>query len=103
MSNIINFQTASGADQSARAKLVAPPEIFPETGRQRASQRRNPIRRLYGQTAVAITIAGKLHRGEALRVDQRIDERKWLRAGAEAARLLAEELARLVEQMEAGS
>jgi hypothetical protein len=67
------------------------------------NQRDAVPRRLYGQTAVAITIAGKLHRGEALRVDQRIDERKWLRAGAEAARLLAEELARLVEQMEAGS
>jgi membrane protein YdbS with pleckstrin-like domain len=101
MSNIIEFKTAS--ERPVSSSSVAPPEIFPETRRQRASQRRNPMRRLYGQTAIAVTIAGKLHRGEALRVDQRIDEIKWLRQGAEAARRLAEELAPLVEQMEAGS
>ncbi len=94
MSNIIEFKTAS--ERPVSSSSVAPPEIFPETGRQRASGKRNPLRRLYGQAAIAVTIAGKLHRGEALRGDH-IDERTWLRRGAEAARLLADELARLVE------
>ena len=47
-----------------------------------------------------MTIAGKIHRGEPLRVDSYSDERKWLRD--EDARRLADELARLVQEMEAG-
>ncbi len=100
MSNIISFQTASERRVSSP---VVSPEIFPETARQRASSKRNPLRRLYSQAATAVTIAGKLHRGEVLRIDSCFDERVWLRRGAEAARLLADELARLVEQMESGS
>jgi len=70
---------------------------FPETRRQRASSKRNPVRRLYSQAGIAVTIAGKLHRGEALLIGPRFDDKEWLRRGAEAARLLADELARLVE------
>jgi hypothetical protein len=44
-----------------------------------------------------VTIAGKLHRGEPLGANSHFGEREWLRRGAEAARLLADELARLVE------
>ncbi|WGS23384.1 MULTISPECIES: hypothetical protein [unclassified Bradyrhizobium] len=49
---------------------------------------------------MAVTIAGKLHRGEPLRAEGWIDELKWLRQGAEAARLLAEELDGFVGRME---
>jgi hypothetical protein len=104
--NIIDFQAASERRVSSlRTKLVVPPEIpssseeiFPETASQRAGQKRNPVRRLYSRTGLAVTIAGKLHRGEALLIGPRLDDREWLRRGAEAARLLADELARLVEQ-----
>ena len=74
----------------------------PETKRlrRRGGRNRNPLRRLHSFSGLAVTIAGKIHRGEPLRVDSYSDERKWLRD--EDARRLADELARLVQEMEAG-
>jgi hypothetical protein len=98
MSNIIDFQSASERRvSSVRSDPVLHPVDFPETAGQRRGQKRNPVRRLHSKAAIAVTIAGKLHRGEPLRANAHLDEREWLRRGAEAARLLADELARLVE------
>lgn len=69
---------------------------FPVTGRQRAGRQRNPLRHYHSQAATAVTIAGKLHRGEPLRAEDWIDELKWLGDGAKAARFLADELERIV-------
>jgi hypothetical protein len=88
------FPQKSSLTQNARVTTT----YFPETSRQRASSKRNPLRCLYSHIATAVTIAGKLHRGEALQIDQHFDEREWLRKGAEKARLLADEFARLVEK-----
>lgn len=71
---------------------------FPESGRQRAGRKRNPMRHHYSQTEMAVTVAGKIHRGEALRSDRFHDDLKCLRKGAEAARILANELTAMVEQ-----
>jgi hypothetical protein len=83
---------------SARAPRSFPAPIeFAETGRQRAGRKRNPLRRPYSLIELAVTVAGKIHRGEALRTDD-FNDLEYLRRGAEAARLLADELARLVER-----
>jgi hypothetical protein len=56
------------------------------------------LRHYHTEAAIAVTVAGKLYRGEALRIERHVNEIEWLRRGAEAARHLADELARLVEQ-----
>ncbi|OAF11767.1 hypothetical protein AYJ54_07865 [Bradyrhizobium centrolobii] len=94
MSNIIDL-SARLASHSAATCL--PPENikpieFPETGRQRAGRNRNPLRHPCHRVSHAVTIAGKLQRGEALRADPYLDEGAILWRGVEAARLLVEEL-----------
>lgn len=96
-SNVIVFPRAAERRVSYAPTEPAGPRV---TGRQRAGFKRNPLRRLYSRTGMAVTIAGKLHRGEPLRAEGWIDELKWLRQGAEAARLLAEELDGFVGRME---
>jgi uncharacterized protein (DUF1501 family) len=96
VSNIINFP-GSSESPVRQQKTVESAERSSDTKYQRASSKRNPLRRLYSQAGIAVTIAGKLHRGEPLRANSHFDEKEWLRQGAEAARLLADELARLVE------
>ncbi|TQF28793.1 hypothetical protein [Bradyrhizobium sp. UNPA324] len=97
MSNVIDLS-------ARRAARALPPENIRSldllvTGRQRASRSRNPLRYHYNQAAMAVVVAGKLHRGEPLRVDDGwLDEIKCLRKGAQAARFLADELARIVEE-----
>jgi hypothetical protein len=98
MSNIIDFRSASERRVSSVRTEPAEPIEPRVTGRQRAGRQRNPLRHHYSQAALAVTIAGKLHRGEPLRADGFYNDREWLRRGAEAARLLADELVRLVEQ-----
>ncbi|MDH2353487.1 hypothetical protein QCM80_22905 [Bradyrhizobium sp. SSUT112] len=94
MSNIIEL-SARRATRALPPENVKPIE-FAVTGRQRAGRQRNPLRHYHSQAATAVTIAGKLHRGEALRAEDWIDELKWLRDGAKAARFLADELERIV-------
>ncbi|WP_144030869.1 hypothetical protein [Bradyrhizobium japonicum] len=65
---------------------------FPVTSRQRASRKRNLLRHPCNEVSLAVTIAGKLQRGEALRIDPYLDERAILWKGIEAARLLLAEL-----------
>jgi hypothetical protein len=83
---------------SARRPLRAlPPENvqavdFPVTSRQLASRQRNPLRHPCNRVSIAVTVAGKLQRGEALRVDPYLDEGALLWNGVEAARLLLAEL-----------
>ncbi|MHC4043572.1 hypothetical protein [Bradyrhizobium sp. 23AC] len=94
MSNIIEL-SARRTLRALPSENVRPVE-FPVTGCQRAGRQRNPLRHHYSRAAMAVTIAGKLHRGEPLRTEDWIDELKWLREGAEAARFLANELERIV-------
>jgi hypothetical protein len=84
-------------ERAAKAAQQEPIEAVP-CARGLASRKRNPLRHYHSQAAIAVTVAGKLHRGEALRIEHHINEIAWLRRGAEAARLLADELARLVEE-----
>lgn len=97
MTNIIPF-----ARPEARPTVLPPENIRPvefrETGRQRASRRRNRLRQPCHTVSHAVTIAGKLLRGEALRADQYFDEGAMLWKGVEAARLLAVELEVIAEE-----
>ena len=98
MSNIIDFQSASERRvSSVRSDPVLHPVDFPRPPASVAAKSAIRCWRLHSKAAIAVTIAGKLHRGELLRANAHLDEREWLRRGAEAARLLADELARLVE------
>jgi hypothetical protein len=69
---------------------------FTETGRQRAGRKRNPLRRPCHKISYAVTIAGQLYRNEPRHPD--INHIALLREGAAAARLLAHELALLLDQ-----
>src|SRR4051812_20049617 len=69
--NVITFPTKSPPPTPRPAASPAP-------GRQRAGRQRNPPRHYHSQAATAVTIAGKLHRGEPLRAEDWIDELKWL-------------------------
>ncbi|MCA1514560.1 hypothetical protein [Bradyrhizobium sp. NBAIM01] len=90
MSNVIKL-SARRALPLLPAENVKPME-FRVAGRQRAGRERNPLRRPCHRLSHAVTVAGKLHRGEALRVDPYLDERAILWSGVEAARLLLAEL-----------
>ncbi|MET3299674.1 hypothetical protein ABIE86_005168 [Bradyrhizobium diazoefficiens] len=68
------------------------PACYQPTGRQAASRKRNPLRHPCHSVSHAVTIAGKIHRGEALRTDPFLDEAAILWKGVEAARLLVTEL-----------
>jgi len=98
MSNIIDFQSAA----ARRVPCAAPENVQPfeprVTGRQFAARKRNPLRHPCHRVSHAVTVAGKLHRGEALRVDPILDEGDLLWKGVEAARLLVEELFQLAVQ-----
>lgn len=97
MTNVIPF-----ARPEARPTVLPPENIqpidFPVTRRQRASRRRNLLRQPCDTVSHAVTIAGKLQRGEALRADQYFDEGAMLWKGVEAARLLAAELEVIAEE-----
>jgi hypothetical protein len=86
--NVIDFQSATARRASLPTEPAEPfkPRV---TGRQRAG---------YNQMSLAVLAAGKLHRGEVLRRDDYVDALSWLRRGAEAAGLLAEEFERLAQQ-----
>ena len=88
MSNIIELSTR----RAARAPENVRPIDFPVTGRQRAGRQRNPLRHPCHSVSHAVTIAGKIRRGEALRTDPFLDEGAILWKGVEAARLLVAEL-----------
>lgn len=88
MSNIIELSTR----RAARAPENVRPIDFPVTGRQRAGRQRNPLRHPCQSVSIAVTVAGKIHRGEALRADPCLDEGALLWKGVEAARLLLGEL-----------
>lgn len=95
MSNVLTFP---GNRPASSVRMLNPTPEGHEartTRRQIASRKRNPLRHHYSRIASAVTIAGKLHRGEALRADPVFDDRECLRAGADAARILADELARI--------
>ncbi|MET3346660.1 hypothetical protein ABIF52_007041 [Bradyrhizobium japonicum] len=96
-SNIIDFRSAS----ARRIPVPTDPAEPRVTAHQLAGRKRNPLRHYYSRIAGAVTIAGKLHRGEALRSEGWIDELKWLREGAKAARILADELDVIVRRTEA--
>ena len=109
MSYVIDFKAAAARlaaddglrdriDQIIAGRMAEPVEPFPETPRQLAGRKRNPLRHLHSKAEGAVVIAGKLLRGELLRTGGYVDEIKWLREGAEAARQLADELERLVDQ-----
>jgi len=98
--NIIDFQSASARRVSLACSEPAEPFVPRETGRQRAGRKRNPLRHPYQQIELAITTAGKLHRGETLRREEYVDELEYLRRGALAARLLADALDGLVKRVE---
>lgn len=68
------------------------PGCYQPTGRQAASRKRNPLRHPCHSVSHAVTIAGKIRRGEALRTDPFLDEGAILWKGVEAARLLLGEL-----------
>lgn len=99
MSNIIEL-SARRTPSGMPSENVRPVQ-FRVTARQRAGRKRNPLRHHHSQAAIAVTIAGKLHRGEPLRIEDWIDERKWLRDGAKAARCLADELDEVLRRLEA--
>ncbi|SDJ43490.1 hypothetical protein SAMN05216338_104959 [Bradyrhizobium sp. Rc2d] len=90
MSNVIELA-------ARRTSRALPPENvrfieFSVTGRQRASRSRNPLRHPCNSVSLAVTVAGKLQKGEALRIDPYLDEGAMLWKGVEAARLLLAEL-----------
>ncbi|OAF17860.1 hypothetical protein [Bradyrhizobium neotropicale] len=92
MSNVIDFRSAS-----ARRETCLPPEnvqpLEPRvSGRQLAGRKRNPLRHPCNRVSNAVTIAGKLQRGEALRAHPFLDDVAILWEGVEAARLLLAEL-----------
>jgi hypothetical protein len=91
--NIIDFPTASA--RRVRSEPVKPFE-FRVNGRQRAGRKRNPLRTPCNRVSTAVTIAGRLIRSEP--ISDFIDELAYLRRGAAAAQLLADELKRLAEQ-----
>ncbi|MBB4378217.1 hypothetical protein [Bradyrhizobium sp. SBR1B] len=96
MSNIIELSVRREA-RALPSENVRPVE-FPASGRQRAGRHRNPLRHPCHRVSHAVTIAGKLKRGEALRVDPYFDEGAVLWKGVEAARLLLAELFQLAVQ-----
>src|SRR6185312_8052328 len=75
--SVIDFRSASARRVSHLR--TEPREAFEprETRRQRASRKRNPLRHPCHHVHTAVTIAGKLHRGEPL--NDFIDEIAWLR------------------------
>jgi hypothetical protein len=75
-----------------------PAEPFPETPRQRAGRRRNPLRHQADRVSLAVTIAGKLANGRADQLTGWDDYVAVLRRGAEAARFLADELDRVTRE-----
>ena len=85
MSNVFTFPGNRPASNVRAAD-------FPVTRRQRASRQRNPLRQPCHSVSMAVTVAGKIHRGEALRADPYLDEGALLWKGVEAARLLLAEL-----------
>lgn len=89
MTNIIDFRSAAARLLSHVPTEHSEPRV---TGRQRASRKRNPLRQPCHSVSHAVTVAGKLHRGEALRIDPYLDEGAILWKGVEAARLLLGEL-----------
>lgn len=89
MSNIIELSTRRA--RALPAENIQPLD-FPVTGHQRASRNRNTLRHPCNEVSLAVTIAGKLQRGEALRLDPYLDEAAILWKGVEAARLLVTEL-----------
>jgi len=99
--SVIDFRSASARRVSHLR--TEPREAFEprETRRQRASRKRNPLRHPCHHVHIAVTIAGKLHRGEPL--NDFIDEIAWLRRGALAARLLADALDGVVKRVESQS
>ena len=110
MNYVIDFKAAAArladdelrkqVDQIIAERMAEPAEPYPETPRQRAGYKKNPLRHLHREAERAVVIAGKLLRGEPLRTKGHFDDIKWLREGAEAARQLADELTRLVEQQQ---
>jgi hypothetical protein len=109
MNYVIDFKAAAArlaADEELRKRvdriiaerMAETDEPFPESPRQLAGRKKNPLRHLHREAERAVVIAGKLIRGEPLRTGGYVNEIAWLREGAEAARQLADELARLVER-----
>lgn len=96
MSNVIELSTRRAA-RTLPSENVRPVE-FPVSGRQCASRGRNPLRHPCHRVSYAVTIAGRIKRGEALRVEVGFDERAMLWKGVEAARLLLAELFQLAVQ-----
>lgn len=96
MTNIIDLSGRIAA-RALPPENVRPVE-FPVTGRQRAGRGRNRLRQPCHTVSHAVTIAGKLRRGEVLRADQYFDEGAMLWKGVEAARLLAAELEAIAEK-----
>jgi uncharacterized protein (DUF2126 family) len=116
MTNIVDFKSALQQRDTVafreRFRTLVREELVEQLGRsteraerqptrrETASRKRNPIRHTYAQAGLAITVAGKLHRGEPLRRDEFLDEAMYLRTGAEAAHRLAAELDYLVKQLD---
>ncbi|MGY4624569.1 hypothetical protein [Bradyrhizobium sp. USDA 4486] len=90
LSNVIDLSARREA-RALPSEKVRPVE-FPVSGRQRAGRKMNPLRHPCNRVSSAVIVAGKLQRGEALRVDPYFDEGALLWKGVEAARLLVEEL-----------
>ncbi|MCK1542216.1 hypothetical protein IVA98_32980 [Bradyrhizobium sp. 160] len=101
MSNVIDLSTLRAA-RALPLENVRPVE-FTVTKRQRGWRGRNPLRRPCNRISNAVTVAGKIRRGEALRVDRYLDERAILWEGVEAARLLLAELFELAVKHGAGA
>ncbi|MGY4371109.1 hypothetical protein ACVW1A_007174 [Bradyrhizobium sp. LB1.3] len=92
MSNVLTFPGKLPASNVRMLNVTAEAYTPCSSGRQRASRNRNPLRHPCHSVSIAVTVAGKIHRGEALRADPYLDEGALLWKGVEAARLLLAEL-----------
>jgi hypothetical protein len=89
VSNIIDFQTRAPARRLPEKNEDTADIEFPPTKRQIASSQRNPLRKSCHAVDLAVTIAGRLQRNEAM---PSLDVGLRLQEGLDAARLLADKL-----------
>ncbi|WP_018320249.1 hypothetical protein [Bradyrhizobium sp. WSM2793] len=109
MSNVITFPGRDPAPlgNPSFGALRRPPENirpvdFPVTGRQKAGRARNRLRHPCNRVSLAVTIAGRIQRGEEIG-DWGSDPITELRKGAAAAREVAVALEIIAEEYGLGA
>jgi hypothetical protein len=94
--SVIDFRTGKPrpCDHEASTEIATPEHR--ESGRQRAGRQRNPLRRYAHRVSYAVTMAGKMKRGDP--ISGPLDLVACLHEGAEAAQYLAQALAAAAER-----